>query len=79
MRRPLTPPELHTWPMSDGYALRGRMWLPRTPATRCAVLYVHGIQSHGGLCRALGLLARPLAHPHEAMVLREEVARHGRA
>ena len=45
--------------MSDGYALRGRMWLPRTPATRCAVLYVHGIQSHGGWFEwSASLLAR---------------------
>jgi acylglycerol lipase len=47
MRAPLTPPELHTWNMSDGYALRGRVWRPAAN-TRGAILYLHGIQSHGG-------------------------------
>ncbi|MFH1749090.1 MAG: alpha/beta fold hydrolase [Planctomycetota bacterium] len=33
--------------MSDGYLLRGRVWPGRSP-TRAVVLYLHGIQSHGG-------------------------------
>lgn len=33
--------------MSDGYVLRGRLW-PPPPSARAGVLYLHGIQSHGG-------------------------------
>jgi acylglycerol lipase len=47
MRPPLTPPEFHRWTMSDGYVLRGRVWsAPRHDRSR-AVIYLHGIQSHG--------------------------------
>jgi alpha-beta hydrolase superfamily lysophospholipase len=48
MRAPLVPPEFHCWPLSDGYALRGRIWRAPDAATRPPVLYLHGIQSHGG-------------------------------
>ncbi len=50
MRPPLSPPSLATWTMSDGYAIRGRVWpLPDRPARkRIGVIYLHGIQSHGG-------------------------------
>lgn len=47
MRAPCVPPELTTWTMSDGYVLRGRIWRA-AGAPRGAVLYLHGIQSHGG-------------------------------
>ncbi len=47
MRRPLTPPELHTWSTSDGYELHGRLW-PVASRTQVGILYLHGIQSHGG-------------------------------
>jgi acylglycerol lipase len=33
--------------MSDGYELRGRLW-PPGDSTNGVVLYLHGIQSHGG-------------------------------
>jgi len=46
MRRPLTPPELHTWSTSDGYVLHGRLW-PSSTSTPLGILYLHGIQSHG--------------------------------
>jgi acylglycerol lipase len=48
MRPPLSPPEFHAWRMSDGYPLRGRVWRARGGAGGRAVLYLHGIQSHGG-------------------------------
>lgn len=48
MRPPLAPPEFRTWTMSDGYLLRGRLWPPRGPEPQHAILYIHGIQSHGG-------------------------------
>ena len=47
MRIPEIPPEFATWTMSDGYALRGRLW-PPTRSADVGCLYVHGIQSHGG-------------------------------
>jgi alpha-beta hydrolase superfamily lysophospholipase len=34
--------------MSDGYTVRGRVWLPARSAPSRAVIYLHGIQSHGG-------------------------------
>ncbi len=34
--------------MSDGYAVRGRVWPPTRRARSHAVIYLHGIQSHGG-------------------------------
>lgn len=48
MRAPQLPPDLHTWSMSDGYALRGRIWRPRRATPGHCIIYVHGIQSHGG-------------------------------
>lgn len=47
MRPPCSDPVLHTWRLSDGYELRGRLWSSRTGGEQ-AVLYLHGIQSHGG-------------------------------
>lgn len=47
MRLPLNPPTHTSWTMSDGYVLRGRVWRPSSPP-RGRVLYLHGIQSHGG-------------------------------
>jgi alpha-beta hydrolase superfamily lysophospholipase len=34
--------------MSDGYELRGRLWPPSYRRPPAAILYLHGIQSHGG-------------------------------
>ncbi len=49
MHAPLSPPEFHTWRMSDGYVLHGRVWQAGEAAVRdVGVLYLHGIQSHGG-------------------------------
>jgi alpha-beta hydrolase superfamily lysophospholipase len=49
MRSPLSPPKLIQWTAADGYVLSGRVWTPaQTPARSPAVLYLHGIQSHGG-------------------------------
>lgn len=48
MRTPLTSPEFRCWKVSDGYELRGRVWPPARTPVALAVLYVHGIQSHGG-------------------------------
>lgn len=47
MRPPSSIPKFHCWTMSDGYELRGRFWPPRSSGTD-VVLYLHGIQSHGG-------------------------------
>jgi acylglycerol lipase len=38
------PPRFVEWRMSDGYVVRGRVW----PADGPTVIYLHGIQSHGG-------------------------------
>lgn len=52
MRPPLTPPEHTTWRAGDGTGLRGRRWVPqhafRANPRDVAVIYLHGIQSHGG-------------------------------
>jgi len=67
MRPPLVPPRPHSWIMSDGYVLTGRLWTPDVPASgddyreaaghaadetvrwpMRVILYLHGIQSHGG-------------------------------
>lgn len=48
MRAPLAPPDFVSWPLSDGYLLNGRLWRPRGQASDTAILYLHGIQSHGG-------------------------------
>ncbi len=45
--RPLRPPEMRAWQMSDGYLLRGRLWRGDGRGNT-AVIYLHGIQSHGG-------------------------------
>jgi len=34
--------------MSDGYVLRGRLWTPERDRRPHAIIYLHGIQSHGG-------------------------------
>ena len=47
MRPPIIPAERREWSMSDGYLVRGRVWLPTQPDRQHAVLYLHGIQSHG--------------------------------
>jgi alpha-beta hydrolase superfamily lysophospholipase len=60
MRTPHTPPEIRSWTMSDGYAIAGRLW-PPSPDARppAALIYVHGIQSHGGWFEwSAALLAR---------------------
>lgn len=48
MRHPPRPPEFRSWSMSDGYVLHGRWWPATTPAPDVGILYLHGIQSHGG-------------------------------
>jgi len=48
MRPPPLPPCFCGWTMSDGYLVRGRFWAPPAGPPRGAVLYLHGIQSHGG-------------------------------
>ena len=48
MRRPALSPRFGRWPVSDGYVLRGRYWPPTEASSRIAVIYLHGIQSHGG-------------------------------
>ncbi len=47
MRAPCRCPDLRAWQVSDGYTIHGRVWPPAGPA-RTAILYLHGIQSHGG-------------------------------
>lgn len=47
MRPPLTQPEFVTRRMSDGYEIRGRLWRG-DPESGTGVIYLHGIQSHGG-------------------------------
>ncbi|MGE3182793.1 MAG: lysophospholipase, partial [Phycisphaerae bacterium] len=48
MFSPLTPPSFQNWPQDDGYVVRGRVWNANAPSTRTPILYLHGIQSHGG-------------------------------
>src|SRR5262245_17819351 len=50
MRTPLSPPTFLDWTMSDGYRVRGRVWTPSASASQphIPVIYLHGIQSHGG-------------------------------
>lgn len=58
MRVPLTAPQLCEWKLSDGYVARGRYWPASRPAAPAAILYLHGIQSHGGWYeRSASLLA----------------------
>ncbi|MBN2447880.1 MAG: alpha/beta hydrolase, partial [Phycisphaerae bacterium] len=47
MHQPLTPCEHQSWQMSDGYVVNGRVWPARDRAIRPAIIYLHGIQSHG--------------------------------
>ena len=47
MRDPVTKPEMREWRLSDGYRARGRVWPAENPDAPL-VLYLHGIQSHGG-------------------------------
>jgi pimeloyl-ACP methyl ester carboxylesterase len=49
MRPPLTTPNFREWTMSDGYRICGRVFAPASAAKppKLAVLYLHGIQSHG--------------------------------
>lgn len=47
MLTPETPPDRPSWRTSDGYEIRGRFW-PAAEPTDLAILYLHGIQSHGG-------------------------------
>jgi alpha-beta hydrolase superfamily lysophospholipase len=47
MRPPGILPALCSWRLSDAYELRGRVWRPESGRAD-AVLYLHGIQSHGG-------------------------------
>lgn len=46
VRPPLCVPQIITQTVSDGYEIRGRLW--SRPGAKRAVLYLHGIQSHGG-------------------------------
>lgn len=46
MHTPLSPPQPAQWKLSDGYVARGRIWSP--PHALGTILYLHGIQSHGG-------------------------------
>lgn len=48
MRAPDIAPLFDQWTMSDGYVVRGRVWPPGDASPRAGVLYLHGIQSHGG-------------------------------
>lgn len=47
MREPLTPAERCAWTVSDGTLLRGRLWRGAGRGG-VGILYLHGIQSHGG-------------------------------
>ena len=48
MRPPLIPPQMREWTLGDGYVLRGRVWESLTRERSRTVVYLHGIQSHGG-------------------------------
>jgi len=48
MRSPSHPPQLFSWQLGDGTSLRGRLWRPLARSAHSAVVYLHGIQSHGG-------------------------------
>ncbi|MBL8879361.1 MAG: alpha/beta fold hydrolase [Phycisphaerales bacterium] len=56
MHKPITAPQIVTLPVSDGYEIKARLWRGTRPR---AVVYLHGIQSHGGWYERSGsLLAR---------------------
>lgn len=58
-RPPQVDPEFSAWRAADGYLLRGRSWALAGASHEHAILYVHGIQSHGGWFEwSAGLLAR---------------------
>lgn len=48
MRPPSIQPEFREWLLSDGYRLRGRLWTPTKMRCKQVIIYLHGIQSHGG-------------------------------
>ncbi len=48
MHAPRRPPEVRAWTASDGYVLHGRYWPPAAVSAPRTILYLHGIQSHGG-------------------------------
>jgi len=48
MHPPRTAPEFRRWQVSDDYQIRGRVWRPTTDAPSLGIIYLHGIQSHGG-------------------------------
>lgn len=43
---PLSAPQIESWTLADGYSAHVRCWVPAVP--RGAIVYLHGIQSHGG-------------------------------
>jgi len=48
MHAPLSTPVRRQWTMSDGYSIRGRVWPSSRDNLEYALIYLHGIQSHGG-------------------------------
>ncbi len=48
MHPPLSAPEVQRWTFSDGYSAAGRVWAPPDGRAARLILYLHGIQSHGG-------------------------------
>lgn len=48
MRAPLSPPLIRQIVLSDGYVASARLWMPPHGPPSDLVLYLHGIQSHGG-------------------------------
>jgi alpha-beta hydrolase superfamily lysophospholipase len=48
MRAPIASPTLTQWILRDGYPLAGRVWTPTRARPAAAIIYLHGIQSHGG-------------------------------
>ena len=55
MLLPSRAPGIHDWKMSDGYRVRGRVWRGAAEHLH-AILYLHGIQSHGGWYEGSGAL-----------------------
>lgn len=62
MHPPLTPPQFREWRMSDDYVIHGRWW-GGAPASQVAVIYLHGIQSHGGWYQRSASLIASLGFP----------------
>lgn len=51
MHAPRFSPEFHRWTMTDGYVVSGRVFVPSSARYRQrqpVIIYLHGIQSHGG-------------------------------